>query len=36
MRYMDATARALYAPTAYIHDVLSAPGVPAPAAAGGP
>ena len=28
MRYMDDTARALYTPANYIHDVLSAPPVP--------
>jgi multicomponent K+:H+ antiporter subunit D len=30
MRYMDATAKGLYAPRAYVQDVLSAPRVPAP------
>lgn len=33
MRYMDATARALHAPAAYVQDVLAAGSVPAPQAA---
>jgi multicomponent K+:H+ antiporter subunit D len=32
MRYMDATAQALYAPMAYVHGVMAAPRVPTPPA----
>lgn len=34
MRYMDATARALHAPTDYVRDVLSAKPIPGPAKEG--
>jgi multicomponent K+:H+ antiporter subunit D len=30
MRYMDATAQSLHAPTGYVHGVMSAPVVPSP------